>query len=159
MSQRRTAATITAFGLAAALGLAACSGGAGASPASTGATAPTSDPASEAPASDAPSAPASAACATSTDAATVDVTIEGFSFDPGTVEAKVGDVIGFTNRDGAPHTATLDDDQCTTDSITGNASAALTFSVPGSFPFHCRIHPDMTGTFEISGAAAADEGY
>lgn len=145
----RPLATIAAIGLVAALGLAACSSGA--APATGAAGSP-------AVASGVPSAPGSTACATSTDAATVDVTIEGFAFDPGRIEAKVGDVIGFTNRDSAPHTVTLDADPCTTGSITRDAPAALTFSVPGSYPFHCRIHPDMTGTVEIAGSAAVDIG-
>ncbi len=85
------------------------------------------------------------------------MTIEGFAFGPSTVEAKVGDVIAFTNKDSASHTATLDDDGCTTDGIGNGATGALVFSEAGSYPFHCRIHPDMTGTFEITAAASVGD--
>lgn len=129
--------TIAVIALAATLGLAACSG-AGATVAPTATVAP------------APSTAAAGACAPSTATGTVAVTIEGFAFQPSTVTAKVGDVIAFTNRDSASHTATLDDDPCTTEGLGKDATGALVFSEPGSFPFHCRIHPDMTGTFEIS---------
>lgn len=132
---------IASLGLAAALGLAACSGSA-----ATGA--PTDAPsATQAPA---PSSAAAGACAASTEAGTVTVSIEGFAFSPSSVTAKVGDVIAFTNKDSASHTATLDDDPCTTEGLGKDATGALVFSAPGSYPFHCRIHPDMTGTFEIS---------
>lgn len=147
MSRPRSLARLRALGLAAAFGLAACSGSGSASPATT-----------DAPASQAPSA-ATAVCATSTDTATVAATIEGFAFQPSTVEATVGDVISFTNKDSAPHTVTLDDDPCTTGSINGDVPAALTFSAPGSYPFHCQIHPRMTGTFEITGTTKVGDGY
>lgn len=138
--------SILGFGAAMALVLAACGGGAGAS---TGASSP---PASEAPASEAPAseAPTSTVCMPTTDPATVEVAIGGRAFSPGRVQANVGDVIAFTNEDPVPHTATLDDEPCTTENLGQGATGALTFTEPGEYPFHCRIHPDMTGTFEIS---------
>ena len=41
-------------------------------------------------------------------AATHQVTIEGFAFVPATLEVAVGDTVVFTNKDGAPHTATAE---------------------------------------------------
>jgi plastocyanin len=126
------------------LALAACtSGGSGATPETT--SAPASAAASEAPAA------GGGACTVSTDAGTVAVTVEGFSFQPSTIEAGVGDVIAFTNKDSASHTATLDDGSCDTGGIAADATGALSFSAAGSYPFHCTIHPDMTGTIEVSG--------
>ena len=143
--------------LIATFALAACSGSAGA----TASPAPASPaPASPAPAASEPPAASSpaespagaggAGCQASTDAATVEVTIEDFSFSPSDVQAKVGDVIGFTNAGAAPHTATLDEGDCTTESLDGGASGALTFDAAGTYPFHCRIHPAMTGTITVS---------
>jgi plastocyanin len=132
--------------------VAACSGGAAT-------TAPSAAPVSEAPVvSEAPAsseaAPSEggggAPCTATTEAGTVEVTIAGRAFGPGKVTAAVGDVIVWTNKDSVPHTATLDDDSCTTSSLGEDASGALTFSAPGTYPYHCRIHPDMTGTIEIS---------
>jgi plastocyanin len=134
-----------ALGLFAIL-VAACSGGAAT-------TAPSAAPVSEAPAVSeaAPSEGGGAApCTATTEAGTVEVTIAGRAFGPGKVTAAVGDVIVWTNKDSVPHTATLDDDSCTTSSLGEDASGALTFSAPGTYPYHCRIHPDMTGTIEIS---------
>mgnify|MGYP000477542358 CR=1 FL=1 len=137
MFDRRLAALVVFASLA----LAACGGGAAT-------TAPSAAAPSDAP-SIAPSA-AGGACAPSTAVATVPVTIAGFAF-PATITARVGDVVGFTNDDGAPHTATLDDGSCTTENLAKGATGSLVFSVAGSYPFHCKIHPNMTGTIEVAG--------
>ncbi|MEO5883897.1 MAG: cupredoxin domain-containing protein [Candidatus Limnocylindrales bacterium] len=139
---------LSVFGLTATLALAACSSGGATNVPSQGAAseAPASEPASEPPAS----AAAGGACTASTGAPTVDVTVEGFAF-PATVDAKVGDVIGFTNKDSAPHTATLDDDSCTTENIATDATGSLTFGAAGDYPYHCKIHPNMVGTIKVSG--------
>ena len=127
--------------------LAACGGGGGSA-------APVSEPpatgaASEAPASDAGGG--GGPCQPTTEPGTVQVDIAGRAFAPGRVQAAVGDVISFTNGDAVPHTATLDDGSCTTENLGQGQTGSLVFSEPGEYPFHCRIHPDMTGTFEISG--------
>src|SRR4051794_25804041 len=141
---------------AVALVLAACSSGAPAVSAALPSVAPA---ASQAPASQPPAAseaPASsgstggATCTTSTAAATVKVTMKDIAFAPSSVQAKVGDVIGFTNEDSAPHTATLDDQPCTTDTLATGQSGALTFSAPGTYAFHCKIHSNMHGTITVS---------
>lgn len=135
--------------IASAFGLAACSG-------ASGSAAPPSDPppsaaATDAPATDAPASEPAGACSVSSEPGTVQATIEGFAFSPSTIAASVGDVITFTNRDAAPHTATTVDAGCTTANLGSGDSAGLVFSEPGSYPFFCRIHPDMKGTIEISG--------
>ncbi|MEX2183628.1 MAG: hypothetical protein WEC14_04230, partial [Chloroflexota bacterium] len=95
-----------------ALVLAACSTGT-ASPAATdeatdppAATAPTVAPTTAptaapttAPTTPAPTEPAADACQPSTETGTVAVQIQGFAFAPGRVQAKVGEVITFTNSD------------------------------------------------------------
>ena len=43
-------------------------------------------------------------------AATVNVTMKGFAFDPATLTVNVGDTVTWTNQDTAPHNATADDD-------------------------------------------------
>lgn len=95
--------------------------------------------------------PVEAACATSSDAAAVEALIQDFSFDPNPVEAKTGEVIVWTNRDGAPHTVTLDDGSCKTGNVSaGGGTGGLVFAEPGEYPFFCSIHPSMKGTIVIS---------
>ena len=48
------------------------------------------------------------------------------------------------------HTATLDDNSCSTDPLAGGAIGMLTFSAPGTYPYHCKIHPtQMMGTIVV----------
>lgn len=129
-----------AIGLLSMLTLAACGGGGVA-------------------ASPAPSAPASAPaettaaglpCAPTGDTGTVTVTIKDFAFSPAAITAAVGDIVGFTNEDGQNHTATLDEGDCGTDPLATGSSAGLAFSKAGTYPFHCAIHPNMTGTITVT---------
>lgn len=108
-------------------------------------------------------APTTAATAAPTVAATCqDVTDSGaattisadvalFAWTPSTIEAKVGDVITWTNADSAPHGLVTEDRSCRTASNMGRGqSRSLQFSVAGEYPFRCTVHPDMTGTLIIT---------
>lgn len=131
----------------AALALAACGGSATPSPAAS----PLGQPSEAATQGAGGSGAASTACEPSTGAGAVAVTIADFAFSPDPVQASVGDVVEWTNEDSAPHTATLDDIECSTDSLANGASGALVFAEPGTYAYHCRIHPTMTGTIEVAG--------
>jgi plastocyanin len=111
---------------------------------------------SSSPAASAPAASAAggggggAACATGEGTATVSVEIKDFKFGTDPVEAKVGDVIGWTNGDSAPHTATLDDGSCDTGNINEGATGLLVFNEAGTYTYHCNIHTTMKGTINVS---------
>jgi plastocyanin len=83
------------------------------------------------------------ACATapagSTAATTVD--IKNSAYATPTVQAKVGDIVAWTNQDSIPHTATMDDGSCDTGQIAGGATAMLVFTAPGTYTYHCTVHP------------------
>jgi plastocyanin len=120
------------------LALAACGGGASPEPTSAG--------------SEAPPSAAADACAPSTASGDVTASIVDFDFDPGTIQASVGDVVSWTNEGDAPHTATLSDHaDCTTPRLASGESGGIQFSAPGSYAFFCEVHPNMTGTVEVSG--------
>ena len=129
--------------LAIAGALAACSG---TSQATTAPAPPTQASGTEAPAA---TTAGSAVCADSTGTTTVDATVGDFKWGP--VSAKVGDVITWTNADSAPHRVALDDGSCAMSAnIPGSGGkASLVFSVAGTYPFHCSIHPTMKGTITI----------
>ena len=158
---------ILALGISAMLAIAACSstGGGGSTAAVTASAAGSVSSASPAggggkygygnDAAPSTSAPASAAvasgtCSTSDAAGTVTAAMDGRAFVPSTIKAKVGDVIAFTNGDPVPHSATLDDGSCTTKRLGKGETGALVFAKAGTYPFHCVVHPDMKGTFEIT---------
>lgn len=131
--------------MTAVLTLAACAGG-GAGTASVGPTEPAASPSPAASAGG-----AGAVCAPSTETGTVEAAMTGNAFSPGTIQAKVGDVITWTNGDGVPHTATYKDDPtCTTENLGKGESGSLSFSAAGTYAFFCKVHPDMTGTIEVT---------
>jgi plastocyanin len=126
--------------------LAACGGGATPSPAASTGSAPST-------AASAAGSAAAAACATAPAGGTaaVSVTVKDFSFSPEPVQAKVGDVIAWTNTGSVSHTATLDDNSCSTDQLANGATGMLVFSAPGTYPYHCKIHPtQMKGTIQVT---------
>jgi plastocyanin len=135
---------LTGLAVGAVLLLAACS--------SSGATVAPTVAAPSAEASTAASAPAAggAACSQSAEAGQVAVAIKDFAFGPADIQAKVGDIITFTNSDSAPHTATLDDGSCSTGNIGSGGSDGLAFTAAGTYPFHCKIHTQMKGTITVS---------
>ena len=126
--------------LATALALAACSGGG---------TTTTQAPAggTQAPAG---TTAASAPCTDSTGTTVVAVGVANMEWQQ-PINAKVGDVITWTNGDTVPHKVALDDGSCAmSDNSPGGGSKSLVFSVAGTFPFHCSVHPCMRGTITIS---------
>lgn len=133
------------FLLAAGFALVSCGGAATPPPAS--ASAPAS------PVASASGSAGGAACETAPvgAAATVEVTISDFSYEPEPVTASVSDVIAWTNEDSAPHTASLTDGSCGTENLAQGSTGALVFNEPGTYEYQCNLHPQqMTGfTIEI----------
>jgi plastocyanin len=65
------------------------------------------------------------------------------------VTATVGDVIGWTNGDSAPHTVTLDDGSCDTGNLSQGATGLLVFNEAGTYTYHCNVHPSQMKDFTI----------
>ena len=80
-------------------------------------------------------------------AADVAVVIEGFEFDAQPVSA--GATFGIENRDSAEHTFTADNDEFDEDVDAGETSSVTAPADPGTYAFHCQIHPDMTGELTV----------
>ena len=86
------------------------------------------------------------------------ITIESESpyFQPAVVTATAGTAIRWENPTATHHTITHDgcitDDPCAFDS--GSIGPNETYTVPGlppgSYPYHCRLHPIMRGVLTMS---------
>jgi plastocyanin len=126
------------------LALAACSASTTGGTPATSAQAPT-------PGASAAGGGGGGACATAAAGATatVQVQIKEFKFSPQPVNAKVGDVVGWTNGDSSPHTATVDDGSCSTDPIAQGATGLLVFNKAGTYTYHCKIHPTTMKDFTV----------
>jgi len=86
------------------------------------------------------------------------VAISGSSFSPANVTVTVGDTVTWTNSDQLSHTATADAGAFDTGALGNGQSGSATFATAGSFPYHCSIHPDMTGTITVAAAAEPTAG-
>ena len=78
------------------------------------------------------------------------LTISNFKFTPGSITVKQGAGITVANHDTTAHTATADDGRSfDTGDIAPGASATVTLSKPGTYKYHCSIHPFMHGTLVV----------
>ena len=115
------------------LGLAGCSGG------SSGSSGSGSSPSASGSAAAAPAAAGST------------ITIRSFAFgSPLTV--KPGQSIAVVNQDSAPHTVTADDGKSFDAKAGPGGSGSFTAPMaPGTYAFHCTVHPSMHGTLTVTG--------
>ena len=75
------------------------------------------------------------------------IMIKDFTF---TVPASVspGATVTVHNMDGLAHTVTADDGGFDSPAPAGNSTFTAP-TKPGSYPFHCSIHPEMHGTLVV----------
>ncbi len=123
--------------------LVAC-GGSTATTAPTPTTAPTTAP-----------TPTPSPTAITTPVATVTVKIveknEKYSFQPGTLNIKVGTQVIWTDTSDATHTVTSDTGVFNTASpIAKGQTFMFLFTQAGTFKYHCTIHPYMVATIVVS---------
>jgi len=80
-----------------------------------------------------------------------DVTINNYTFSPGTLTVPLGTTVTWTNRDNEVHTVTADDAPPTFKSagLDTDDSFSFTFNKAGTYPYHCALHPHMTGKIVV----------
>lgn len=79
------------------------------------------------------------------------VNIMSFAFTPSSLSVRAGTRVTFTNRDAVTHTVTANGGLFNSGDLAPGRSFAFTFMGRGSFAYHCRIHPSMTGTITVTG--------
>ena len=78
------------------------------------------------------------------------VKISNFKFSPASDTVKQGARVTVTNQDSTAHTATADDGHSfDTGTLADGASQTISVSKPGSYAYHCSIHPFMHGTLVV----------
>jgi plastocyanin len=96
-----------------------------------------------------------AATTTSTAAGGTDspaaVTIDNFAFMPSTLGIALGTTVTWANEQGVDHTVTADDSSFDSGPIARGADFSQKFDAPGTYAYHCTIHPSMTATVTIAG--------
>lgn len=94
------------------------------------------------------SAPASQAA--TAPVASNSVTIHNFAFGPQVVTVKVGTTVHWMNHDTEAHTVTSDTRAFGSPVLQPGHGYSFTFTKPGTYSYHCMIHPFMTGKVVVS---------
>ncbi len=76
-----------------------------------------------------------------------EVIIEGFAFQPATLTVAKGGVVTWVNRDSTPHTVVGEGFE--SPRLNKGDSWSHTFDTPGTFDYHCGLHPSMTGQIVV----------
>lgn len=77
----------------------------------------------------------------------VEVSIQGFAFDPASVEISPGDTVKWTNRDSAPHI--IKGSTFESESLAKGDTYEFVFTESGVYDYICSIHPSMKGTVTV----------
>lgn len=99
---------------------------------------------------------------------TADVAVVDSAFQPSEVEVEAGGTVTWTQTGNLPHSVTADDGSfdshpdCGSDCMGQGDTFQHTFSEPGTYAYHCKIHGGpggvgMAGTVVVTAAAAPDE--
>jgi amicyanin len=78
-------------------------------------------------------------------AATAEVKIDNFSFEPQTLSVAVGTTVTWTNRDDIPHTAVSTEGVFKSKVMDTDETFSYTFIKAGTYSYYCTIHPKMIG--------------
>jgi plastocyanin len=81
------------------------------------------------------------------------VTIKSFAFSPQEMTVKQGTAVTWTNEDNVPHTIVTDagaTEAFSSDALGQGGAFTFTFTKPGTYPYHCSIHPSMKGTVTVT---------
>ncbi len=74
-----------------------------------------------------------------------EVAIVDSSFQPAEVSINLGETVTWINEDSIAHDIASDDGQTFESPVLNEGdSYSFTFEVPGSYPYHCPLHPFMT---------------
>lgn len=73
------------------------------------------------------------------------VTIQNFSFNPGTITINKGDTVTWQNNDSFVHRVVADDNGFDLGDMAGGGITSHMFSETGTFSYHCAVHTYMKG--------------
>jgi plastocyanin len=82
-------------------------------------------------------------------AATAEVKIDNFSFEPQPLTVTVGTKVSWTNRDDIPHTSVSTEGVWKSKVMDTDETFSYTFTKAGTYPYYCTIHPKMTGKVAV----------
>jgi plastocyanin len=84
-----------------------------------------------------------------------DLEIVDFSFAPGTIEVAAGTTLTWVNAGVAPHTVTSRSGIFDSGIMERGITYTRTFEEPGTYPYFCALHPDMTASVIVPGESGS----
>lgn len=78
------------------------------------------------------------------------VEIKSFSFQPDSITVQAEATVSWVNRDSVDHTVTSEDGTFNSGNIMSGGEFKFTFTKPGTYNYHCSIHPSMTGVVTVA---------
>lgn len=94
----------------------------------------------------------SSGCVDLTSGATFSITIQDLAFHPSCLTAKASQGISIQNKDSVLHSFTIDGTQIDVDiqpGTTFNGEPVTGILAPGTYTFHCKYHPTITGKITV----------
>jgi hypothetical protein len=82
-------------------------------------------------------------------AAVVAVSVQFSAFAPGQVDALPGDTVEWTNVSPRTHTVTSDSGAFGSPVLADGATFSIVAGAPGTYGYHCQIHPSMVGEVDV----------
>jgi plastocyanin len=82
-------------------------------------------------------------------AASAQVLVNDFMFQPMSLTVTAGTTVTWTNKDDEPHTVKSDTGLFGSGAMDTNESFSFKFDKPGTYHFTCSIHPRMVGTIVV----------
>ena len=79
----------------------------------------------------------------------ITVEIKDYEFFPAKLTVDAGTEVTWTNRDDVPHNAVDDGGAFDTGRLDKDDSGAVRLDRPGTYPYKCTFHPDMTATVTV----------
>ena len=81
------------------------------------------------------------------------VIITNFAFEPHELNVTVNSSVSWTNEDTVPHTIVTDKDaaaEIKSANLNKGDTFEYNFTKIGTYPYHCSIHPSMTGVIQVT---------
>ncbi len=76
-------------------------------------------------------------------------TLGASAFNPSPVTVAVGTTVRWTNDDTIAHDSTSNTSVWDSGNLNPGAHFDFTFQTAGTYPYHCALHPGMTGTVVV----------
>jgi plastocyanin len=92
----------------------------------------------------------SGATAEAAAARTVTIKIANFAFNPGVTTVPAGTAVTWTNDDDDAHSVVADNKAFRSNPLDTGDSYTFTFTVPGTYAYHCSLHPQMVGKIVVT---------